>query len=146
MLKKLLKQEFLATTRVMGILYLVMLVLAMGSQLLVNSLGELGELVRALILLMAMACGLATVPVMIVRFKQNLLGDEGYLMLTLPVSVHQHLWSKLIVSAVWSALSALMTALALNIIRYGSEGTASAATRCFFRRCGLWGSTQPLLF
>ena len=122
MLKKLLKQEFLATTRVMGILYLVMLVLAMGSQLLVNSLGELGELVRALILLLAMACGLATVPVMIVRFKQNLLGDEGYLMLTLPVSVHQHLWSKLIVSAAWSALSALMTTLALNIIRYGSEG------------------------
>lgn len=121
MLKKLLKQEFLATARVMGILYLVMLVLAMGSQLLVSSLGELGELVRALILLLAMACGVATVPVMIVRFKQNLLGDEGYLMLTLPVSVHQHLWSKLIVSAAWSVLSTLMTALALNIIRYGSD-------------------------
>lgn len=99
MLKKLLKQEFLATARAMGILYLVMLVLAMGGQLMVGRLGDLGKLVQALCLLAAMACGLLSLPIMIVRFKQNLLGDEGYLMLTLPVSVHQHLWSKLIVSA-----------------------------------------------
>ena len=121
MLKKLLKQEFLATARAMGILYLVMLVLAMGGQLMVGRLGDLGKLVQALCLLAAMACGLLSLPIMIVRFKQNLLGDEGYLMLTLPVSVHQHLWSKLIVSAVWSALSTLMTALSWNIILYGSE-------------------------
>ena len=38
---------------------------------------------------------------MLQRFYKNLLGDEGYIMFTLPASVHQHVWSKLIVSAVW---------------------------------------------
>lgn len=121
MLTKLIKQEFLATARVMGILYLVMLVLAMGCQILAGNLGEWGDLARALFLLAELACALVTLPILILRFKQNLLGDEGYLMLTLPVSVHQHLWSKLTAAAAWSVLSTLMAALALNIVRYGSE-------------------------
>ena len=37
MLKKLLKQEFLATARAMGILYLVMLVLAIGGAVIGNA-------------------------------------------------------------------------------------------------------------
>ena len=118
MLKKLLKQEFLATARVMGILYLVMLVLAMGSQILVSRLGDLGDLVRALCLVAAMACGLLTLPIMIVRFRQNLLGDEGYLMFTLPVSVHQHVWSKLIVSAVWFILTGVVVVLSVLVLAF----------------------------
>ena len=38
---------------------------------------------------------------MLQRFYQNLLGTRGYIMFTLPASVHQQVWSKLIVSAVW---------------------------------------------
>lgn len=38
---------------------------------------------------------------MVVRFRNNLMTDEGYLMFTLPVSVHQLLWSKLLVSMLW---------------------------------------------
>ena len=38
-----------------------------------------------------MAVCIMSVVVVINRFRQNLLGDEGYLMFTLPVSVDQHL-------------------------------------------------------
>ena len=39
------------------------------------------------------------VDLMVQRFYENLLCDEGYIMLTLPVSVHQHIFSKLIASS-----------------------------------------------
>lgn len=42
--------------------------------------------------------------------------DEGYLMFTLPVSIHQLLWSKLIVSAVWFLAAFLVDALGVLIV------------------------------
>ena len=55
---------------------------------------------------------------MIQRFYKNLLQDEGYLMFTLPVSVHQHIWAKVIVSAVWFACTILSLILAALIVAY----------------------------
>lgn len=115
MLMKLLKHEFHATAHMMGPLYLVMLVLAVGARLLIDDLGDLGELLGGLAILTILACSLVSVAMMVYRFKRNLLGDEGYLMLTLPVSIHQHLWAKMIVSAVWFAVSLVMTFLALML-------------------------------
>ena len=63
-----------------------------------------------------MAVCIMSVVVVINRFRQNLLGDEGYLMFTLPVSVDQHLWSKLIVSAIWVAATALTCMLAVMLM------------------------------
>lgn len=57
-----------------------------------------------------------TVVVMINRFRQNLLGDEGYLMFTLPVSVDQHIWAKLIVSIIWFAATFLTCVLAVVLV------------------------------
>ena len=63
-----------------------------------------------------MAVCIMSVVVVINRFRQNLLGDEGYLMFTLPVCVDQHLWSKLIVSAIWFAATALTCMLAVMLM------------------------------
>ena len=63
-----------------------------------------------------MAVCIMSIVVVINRFRQNLLGDEGYLMFTLPVSVDQHLWSKLIVSAIWFAATALTCMLAVMLM------------------------------
>lgn len=115
MLMKLLKHEFRATARMMLPLYLVMLVLAAGAGFFTDHLGVLGEALEGLCILTIVACSLVCVAVMIYRFKRNLLSGEGYLMFTLPVSVHQHLWSKLIVSAVWFASSLVVTLLALLV-------------------------------
>ena len=58
--------------------------------------------------------------IMVSRFYRNLLKDEGYLMFTLPVSVHELIWSKLIVSLAWFLGTGLliflvMTLMALNL-------------------------------
>lgn len=57
-----------------------------------------------------------SVVVVINRFRQNLLGDEGYLMFTLPVSVDEHIWAKLIVSAIWFAATFLTCVLAVVLM------------------------------
>ena len=57
-----------------------------------------------------------SVVVVINRFRQNLLGDEGYLMFTLPVSVDEHIWAKLIVSAIWFAATGLTCMLAAGLV------------------------------
>ena len=108
MLTKLLKHEFRATARIMGPLYLVLLAVALGfnfSARLMDSGNFVLNMLAALIILAYVAAIIGVFIVafilMLQRFYKNLLGDEGYIMFTLPASVHQHVWSKLIVSAVW---------------------------------------------
>lgn len=109
MLRKLLKHEFRATARIMGPLYLVLLVTALGANIssrgiletpyaILNILGAL--LVMAFVVAIMAVCAMS-IYLMVQRFYKNLLRDEGYLMFTLPASVHQQVWSKLIVSSVW---------------------------------------------
>ena len=57
------------------------------------------KILRLLGALLAMAFGVAIIGVcvmslvvMVQRFYKNLLGDEGYVMLTLPVNLHQQVW------------------------------------------------------
>lgn len=126
MLRKLLKHEFRATGRVMLPLYLVLLVTALGSNLAGRRMFGSGHRVLSLLgVLIVTAFGIAIVGVlvmsfilMIQRFYKNLLQDEGYLMLTLPVSVHQHIWSKLIVSVVWFAATILAITVAALIVAF----------------------------
>lgn len=126
MLIKLLKHEFRATGRIMLPMYLVLLATAIGSNLsgrwmigsshtVINTLGVL--IVTAFGIAIFGACVLAFV-LMIQRFYKNLLQDEGYLMFTLPVSVHQHIWAKLIVSAVWFIATVLVIIAAGLIVAY----------------------------
>ena len=111
MLGKLLKHEFRATGRtmlpVLGVLAALVLVtnlfVRFGDQLI--SRYQLAAVLFALIVAAAVigviAAEVMAIVVMVQRFYKNLLGDEGYLMHTLPVNVHELVWSKLIVSLVW---------------------------------------------
>ncbi len=124
MLRKLMKHEFRATGRVMLPLFLIVLVTAIGANLstrglletdywLLNMLG--GLLVVAFVVAIVAVC-IMSIVVMVQRFYKNLLQDEGYVMMTLPVSVHQQVWSKLIVSAVWFAATFLVVCLAMFVM------------------------------
>ncbi len=135
MLRKLMKHEFRATARLMLPLYLAALVLALLSRL-----GDLATQHIAVsgfnilnllygIITVGFAVALIAVPVvafilMILRFRSNLLADEGYVMFTLPVSTHQLVWSKLLVSLVWFVGAVVVDALAMIVL---------AADRAFFR-------------
>lgn len=126
MLRKLIKHEFRATGRIMLPMYLVLLLTALGANF--SARGMLDSSYAALDILgvlLAMAFGFAIVGVFVVtfwlmvqRFYKNLLQDEGYLMMTLPVSVHQHIWAKVIVSAVWFAATFLAVFLATMVVAY----------------------------
>lgn len=53
---------------------------------------------------------------MIQRFYKNLLSDEGYLMLTLPVKPWKHIVSKLMVSMLWVVASGIVALISILII------------------------------
>lgn len=123
------KHELRATGRVMGPMLLLTLVMAMGGniathKLLETNYGALSFL--GVILLMGFVVTLAAVIIvsftlMIQRFYRNLLRDEGYLMMTLPVTVHAHVISKLLVSLIWMAATAMVVMLAMLILLYEQE-------------------------
>lgn len=124
MLRKLLKHEFRATGRIMLPLFLIVLGTAVGANLSARVLMDTpnrvldilgGLLIVAFTIAIVGVCVMSMV-VMVQRFYKNLLQDEGYVMMTLPVSVHQHIWSKLIVSAVWFALTLIVVGLACLIV------------------------------
>lgn len=126
MLIRLMKHEFRATARIMLPLYLILLVTAVGANLttrgILNTgfviLDMLGVLLITAFFIAIMGVCVMSVVVMIQRFYKNLLGDEGYVMMTLPVSVHQQVWSKLIVSSVWFLLTGVAVILACSIMAY----------------------------
>lgn len=126
MLIKLLKHEFRATGRIMLPMYLVLLATAVGSNFASRGIWDSDfAVLNILSVLIVMAFGIAIFGVfvmafllMIQRFYKNLLQDEGYLMFTLPVSVHQHIWTKLIVSAVWFVLTFLAVLLASFVVAF----------------------------
>ena len=136
MLRKLIKHEFRATGRIMGPLYLVLLVTALGANFSIRVMDRAdNRLLNILSGLVVMAFVAAIVGVcfmsfalMLQRLYRNLLRDEGYIMFTLPASVHQQVWSKLIVSSVWFIATGAAVLLSFLVAAY-EAGFVSA----FFR-------------
>ena len=126
MLRKLMKHEFRATGRVLLPLFGILLLAALAARFSVGFLLEtdswflnlVGSLLTLAFFLAILAVCLMALITMVNRFRTNLLGDEGYIMFTLPASVHQQIWSKLIVSTVWFAATVLVIILACCITAF----------------------------
>ena len=125
MLKQLLKYEFKATGRTYGGLYLALVALAVlsGFSLRSSSKDDFASLLLFAYMVVAVAVAVVSVMTIVTRFTRNLLGREGYLMHTLPVTESQLILSKLISSVVWMLCSsivgifsfaAMLLALSLN--------------------------------
>lgn len=119
MLGKLLKHEFRATGRVMlpvlGVLVFLALLFNLSVRFFSASdsvlLNVLFGLVVFAFIAGIIAAEIIALVLMINRFYKNLLGEEGYLMHTLPVNVHELVWSKIIVSFVWFLVTNLLILL-----------------------------------
>lgn len=119
MLGKLIKYEFRATGRVMlpalGVLTVLVLLANLSVRLLDSRLSSFLTVLLILVLIATfiavVAAELMPIIIMIVRFHKNLLANEGYLMHTLPASVHSLVWAKLIVSLVWLLATNLVIVL-----------------------------------
>ena len=120
MLRKLVKHELRATSRVMLPTFLVVIVLAICSNFSVRLFGNANSsflnIIAAIILtafgLSLFALIIIALVMMVNRFRTNFMGDEGYIMFTLPASVHQLVWSKIIVSTLWFAATLVVELLA----------------------------------
>ena len=120
MLGKLIKHEFRATRRVMLPLMALVLLLSVFAGFASRGLEDMSgindiQFMRTLyfiilfsFFLSLFAVCVVTFVLMIQRFYLSLLHDEGYLSLTLPVSVDEHILSRLIVSVVWFFAVALL--------------------------------------
>ena len=125
MLGKLLKYEFKATGRVLVPVYGLLIVLAALSRSSlgldkINNENILGHIfqsicITAYIFTMA-AVSIGTLIIIIQRFYKNLLGDEGYLMNTLPVKAWHNITSKLITGTVWTFLSGVVGVISILIM------------------------------
>lgn len=112
MLSKLMKYEFKSTGRTFLPLYGALLASALMTRLLTwgNNVSVLNNaflynlvfgLVVVLFVAMLVATFVVTLIVVLQRFSKNLLGEEGYLSMTLPVKPWQHILSKSIVAVCW---------------------------------------------
>ena len=110
MLKQLLKYEFKATGRTYGGLYLALVALAVlsGFSLRSSSKDDFASLLLFAYMVVAVAVAVVSVMTIVTRFTRNLLGREGYLMHTLPVTESQLILSKLISSVVWMLCSSIV--------------------------------------
>ena len=142
MLGKLLKYEFRATGRVFLPFFGALLIVSIVSRV-IGSISSFSSAVPALpegpyvigmvlsIMLMVAVFVVAFI-LMIQRFAKNLIGDEGYLMFTLPVRVDSLIFSKLIVSAVWFIVSVIVVVISIVIMSLMDIGQAFNAIRITF--------------
>lgn len=127
MLGKLLKYEFKDVNRLMiplhlgligitiiGRFYIQMALSRRGSGLW-TGFADASLMMFYIIALVAIAL-VTSIYLMIIRFRKNLFTDEGYLMHTLPVSVHEQIWGKLIVSTVWITIDTLLIILSILVM------------------------------
>ena len=117
-------------------MYLIVLLSATGSNLSIrlasSDSGSIPASLFSAFVLLLFAAALIGICIMVVvlmvqRFYKNLLCDEGYIMLTLPVSVHQHIVSKLIASTVWFAATALVVLLGILLVSFDFPFVAALA-------------------
>lgn len=124
MLKKLVKHEYKATARFFlptyggfALLLLVQRLSLLWASTMRHDQSFLGQLARIVMNLFSFASVLALIALLlcpmiygITRFYKNMLSDEGYLSFTLPVTVGQHLISKLLVMLSWQILTFFVAA------------------------------------
>ena len=150
MLKKLLKYEFRATSRVYGGLYLAILAVAalMGASFRVPAL-LVHTAPIAVLMLVYLALGVAiaviTILTIVQRFTRNLLGREGYLMHTLPVRSAQLILAKLISSVVWVLCSILVVLLSFGLFILFGSVNSDVVSGLLQNFSGFWGQLSDLV-
>ena len=122
MLGKLMKYDLRSGIRTFALIWIGLAALAAinGLTLRITFDGDIqSKLARFIITVLPMgllvalyvAMGIFMLVFIINRFYKGLLGDEGYLMFTLPVSVSEHIASKVLTSMIFSVASAIVALL-----------------------------------
>ena len=129
MLGKLLKHEIKATSREYLLLYGAFLIITIFNKIFLEvNTGRRNTMISifqnifmAAYVLMCMTIFIVTIILIIRRFYKNLLGDEGYLMFTLPVKTYELILSKLVISLLWFVLSFVVFIFYIVILLSGHD-------------------------
>lgn len=141
MLVKLMKYEFKATARMFLPMYLIILALALINRLFMELNGYStsfrifpeNDMIQSILSILTgatmtiyilglIAMFFISFIIFVYRFYKNLMCDEGYLMMTLPVKPSQHIWAKLHTSMIWSVATILVFILSLFILLLNGDG------------------------
>jgi len=140
MLSKLIKHEFRSTRETMLWLYAVFAVItviivvvnpfviepdASAPTGISTVLSILEVLLATIYIIGTVALGIITTVLIVVRFYRNVLGDQGYLTLTLPATRSQHMLAKLTVSTVWFFISMALILLSVFLMAATTEDIAA---------------------
>ena len=118
MLGKLIRYEFRSTAKYYLPIYLALVILSLLTAMLQNLPAQkpfpaLVAMSVSIYALFAVALAAVTFVAIIIRFYRNLLGAEGYLMFTLPVTASQNILGKLIPAVCWGVGSVLLGILTI---------------------------------
>lgn len=117
MLGKLLKYELKSTSRTFIPMYVAILLVSVINRVFINTdMFKINGIALMVLAALFVALGVLTIVVTIQRFRKNLLEDEGYLMFTLPVSIKSIIFSKYLVTIMWTFLSGIVAILSFAII------------------------------
>lgn len=126
MLSKLFKYEIKATARLFIPLYIVLLIFAIFNRLFsVFNMDSIDNaflpnmtsgIIMTVYVTLMVGTFVMTLVVLIQRFYKSLLGNEGYLMFTLPVQTWKHILNKLVISMMWVVSSSLVAILSIFLI------------------------------
>jgi hypothetical protein len=141
MLIKLLRYEFRALLRILPALYLALPALAAAA-------GDSGAGLLYILWGMAfMAVFIVNLVIVILRFRDNFLKDEGYLMFTLPVSGWELIASKAAAALCTFLLTGIACALSMLIFTFIADyrQILDSLPRMFRGLLDGWAYTPPLL-
>lgn len=128
MLGKLIKHEFKATYKIFGLLFGALLALTLLTKFCVYipddyKIFKILKIILTVLYVIIVVCmSLFSVVIVLMRFNNNMLKDQGYLSHTLPVKMWQQITAKVLTYMVWVILSVMGTVISLGIFFTG-EGT-----------------------
>ncbi len=114
MVKKLLKYEFLAIAPVLGVMLGILAITTLFVCVLPEKLGDnflLGVLPILLYIYSIMGAMMVSVIVPITRYQKTMFGEQGYLTLSIPATMEEHVFSKHLL-----AFCGVLVALIANIL------------------------------
>lgn len=126
MLGKLCKNEIKATARWFIPLFIITLLLSIGSRLTYRYIDVdtnpfiqlLSGIISIGFILSIIVIFAASTMLIVYRFYKNMVTEEGYLTHTLPVTMGQLIWTKMLTAAVWSVASVAVVLLAILVMVY----------------------------
>ena len=130
MLSKSIRYEWRASVRGMLPLYLAMALLAVMSNFAqkyldagsdIKIINTLSVITMMLFFVGLFVISISGIVLTVQRFYRSFFSDEGYLTMTLPLSTHKLILSRLIVSVIWYALSFFACVLSVFIMIVGGK-------------------------